>query len=357
MTATTTIDEQRAQEFTGRVLTDTAALTTTVLAAIGDRLGLFKNLAAAGPATPAELAARTGTNERYVREWAAGLHAAGYLEHDNTDARFALPPEYAATLASEPGPAFFGGVHQELLGAVQRYDRVVEAFRNGGGVPSEDLHPDVWEGTARFTAQWHQNMLVQQWMPLLPDVAAKLTMGARVADVGCGAGQALVVLAQRYPASSFVGYDVHAPAIERAQVAAAHAGVDDRVGFEVLDASKGLPERFDVIATFDVVHDAVNPLGLLRAIRDALEPGGIHVCLDINCAERAEDNVGPIASLLYGFSVLYCMTTSLAHGGAGLGTMGLTPSTLRELADKAGFAGVRQVEMDNPFNTLYELRR
>jgi SAM-dependent methyltransferase len=354
---TATIDELRVQEFTGRVLADAAATSTTVLASIGDRLGLFKDLAVNGPATPAELAARTATAERYVREWAAGMHAAGYLEHRAVDGRFVLPAEHVPALASEPGPAFMGGALQVLLGALQRYDRSLEVFRAGGGIPPEDLHQDVWDGTARFTAQWHQNMLVQEWLPLLPDVRARLAMGARVADVGCGAGQALVALAQRHPVSTFVGYDAHGPVIEAARRAAADAGVGNRVRFEVLDAARGLPERFDVVTTFDVVHDAVDPLGLLRAIRDALEPGGSYVCLDINCADRAEDNVGPIASLLYGISVLYCMTTSLAHGGAGLGTMGLSESTLRELATMAGFARVRRVDMDNPFNTLYELRR
>jgi 2-polyprenyl-3-methyl-5-hydroxy-6-metoxy-1,4-benzoquinol methylase len=351
------LDTDRAAAFTARVLGDTSAATTVVLAALGDRLGLFASLATDGPATSDELAARTGTDERYVREWAAGLVAAGYLDRDPVDGRIALPAEHAPTLAEEAGPAFLGGVHQELLGAFQRYHRVADAFRTGGGVAPEDLHEDVWLGTERFTAAWHRNLLIPQWLPLMPEVLGRLRAGARVADVGCGAGHAAVALANAFPSCTVVGYDAHAPVVERAHALAAEAGVADRVSFAALDAAAGLPERFDVITTFDVLHDAVDPQRMLRAIHDALDPDGVHVCLEINCADHSADNIGPIATLLYGFSVLYCMTTSLAHGGAGLGTMGLPPARLRELARRAGFARVRQVEMDNPFNILYELWR
>lgn len=351
------MDENRAAEFTGRVLADSAAAATIVLAALGDRTGLFKDLADRGPATSGELASRTGLAERYVREWLGGLFAAGYLDYDDAQQRYALPAEHVPTLATEPGPAFFGGVHQELIGAIQRYDQVVEAFRHGGGVRQADLHPDVAAGTSRFTAQWHQNMLVQQWLPLVPATTAKLAAGARVADVGCGTGQALIALARAFPAVTGTGYDVHPPSVEQARRAAAEAGLADRISYQVLDAAAGLPDSFDVITTFDVVHDAVDPLGLLRSIRDALRPGGRYLCLEINCADQASANTGPIATLLYGISVLYCLTTSLAEGGEGLGTLGLPPTALRDLAAKAGFAQVRLVDMDNPFNNLYELAR
>jgi 2-polyprenyl-3-methyl-5-hydroxy-6-metoxy-1,4-benzoquinol methylase len=351
------MNEQQAADFTGRVLTDTAAAATTVLAAFGDRLGLFKDLADRGPATSAQLASRTGLNERYVREWLAGMYSAGYVGYDPADQRYTMPEEHVPTLVTEPGPAFFGGVHQELIGALQRYDAVLQAFRTGGGVHHTDLHPDVAEGTSRFTAQWHKNMLVEQWLPLVPRTAAKLRDGARVADVGCGAGRAIIALAQAFPESTFAGYDVSPAAIETAKHNAQEAGVEDRVGFAVLDVTAGLPEHYDVITTFDVVHDAVDPLGLLRSIRDGLRTGGTYLCLDINCSAEPVENIGPIASLLYGFSIMYCMTTSLAEDGEGLGTLGLPESKLRDLAAKAGFAGVERVEMDNPFNNLYELAR
>jgi ribosomal protein L11 methylase PrmA len=296
------MDTQRAGEFTGRVLQDTAATVTTMLAALGDRLGLFKDLADGGPATSAHLAARTGLAERYVREWAAGLYAAGYLTYTEHDQRYALPEEHAPTLATEPGPAFFGGVHQELMGALQGYHAVLQAFTTGRGLPAQHLHPDVAEGTSRFTAQWHRNMLVQEWLPLVPDVAAKLRAGAHVADVGCGTGLAVITLATAFPTSRFVGYGVSTDAVDQARRNAKDAGLADMVRFEALDAASGLPEHFDVITTFDVVHDAVDPRGLLRAIREALRPDGRYLCLDINCSADPTQNVGPIAALLYGFA-------------------------------------------------------
>ena len=349
--------EQRAADFTGRVLGDTAAAATVVMAAFGDRLGLFKSLAGDGPATSARLAARTGLDERYVREWLRGMFAAGYLDHRPEDDAFAIPPAHVPTLATEAGTSFFGGVHQELVGAIQRYDDLLTSFRSGGGVRHEHLHPDVAIGTARFTAGWHEHLLVQEWLPLVPQVRDRLDAGADVADVGCGAGLACVALARQFPASRFVGYDVSPAAIETAQGNAKTAGVEDRVTFEVRDAAGGLPQMFDVVTTFDVVHDAVAPRTLLRSIRDALRDGGRYVCLEINCSAEPTENVGPIATLLYGFSILYCMTTSLAEGGEGLGTLGLPEPVLRDLAAKAGFAQVRHVEMDNPFNSLYELTR
>ena len=246
-------EADRAAAFTARVVGDTAATATVALAALGDRLGLFASLATDGPATSGELAARTGTEERYVREWAGGLVAAGYLERDAVDRRIALPPAHLPTLAQEAGPAFFGGVHQELLGALQRYHRIADAFRSGGGVAPEDLHEDVWLGTERFTAGWHRNLLVQHWLPLMPDVLDQLRGGARVADVGCGAGLAAVALAQAFPSC-------HSRRLRRTRrpwwsgpgrrrpLPAWRTGST----FHMLDAAGGLPERFDVITTFDV---------------------------------------------------------------------------------------------------------
>jgi 2-polyprenyl-3-methyl-5-hydroxy-6-metoxy-1,4-benzoquinol methylase len=349
------VDQEKVHDFVGKVLTDTSSMTTTILAALGDRLGLFKTLAAHGPATSADLAKAASINERYAREWLGGMVSAGYVRYDPATRRFVLPPEHIPVLAQEGGPMYFGGAHQMLLGTLGVLDQLTTAFRQGGGVPQTAYNEDWWAGMERFTAGWFENLLLQEWIPAMPRVRAALERGADLADIGCNRGRALIKLARAFPRSRFVGYDVFEPAIRSANERAAAAGLADRIRFDHRDVSKGLPEQFDIITTFDVIHDAVDPLGILRAIRQALRPGGSYVCLDINCSHKLEENVGPLGALFHGFSVLYCMTTSLSRGGAGLGTLGLPESKLNELATEAQFVSVRRVPLDNPFNNLYEL--
>ena len=357
MSVAASIDSAKQEAFVGQVLANTSAAMVTTLAALGDRLGLFKTLAGSGPATSAEIAARAGIVERYAREWLGGMTSAGYVTYDPATRRFALPPEHVAALADEGGPMFFGGVYEMLLSASSVVDRVAEAFRSGGGVPQSAYDDRFWDGMERFSGGWYDNLLVQQWLPAMPDVQRKLRDGADVADVGCGRGRALIRLAQAYPASRYVGYDAFAPSVERATAHAREAGVADRVRYELRDAASDLPGRFDVITTFDVIHDAVDPVAVLRSIFRALKPDGIYVCLDANCSDKLEENTGPIGSIFHGISILYCMTTSLAGGGAGLGTLGLHEHKLRDLATVIGFRNIRRVPIVDPFNNLYELRR
>ena len=351
---TTDVDEAKVEEFVGKVLGDMSGMMVSKLATIGDALGLWKDLAANGPATSAELASRTGTAERYTREWLAGVHAAGYVDYEPATGVYTLPSYAAPVFADEGGPVFFGGMLEMIEGVSPIFEELLDAFRTGGGVPQTSYNPHFWNGLSRFTSGWFENLLVPVWMPLIPEVEAKLIAGAAVADVGTGAGKALVKLAQHYPNSRYVGYDIFPAQVELATANAKEAGVDDRVRFEVADVSKGLPEEYDVITTFDVIHDAADPAGLLRAIRAGLRPGGRYLCLDINASHRPEENVGPLGGLFYSISVQYCMTTSLAQGGAGLGTCGFNPHTADAMCLDAGFASVRRVEMDNPFNNLYE---
>jgi len=357
MTTQQILDQAKTEAFVGKVLADTAGLAVTALSSIGDRLGLFKNLAEQGPATSGELAERAQINERYAREWLGAMACAGYVEYEPVTRRFTLPPEHIPVLAQEGGPVFFGGVQEEMIGVVGPINQLMQAFRNGGGVPMEAYDPSTWEGVTRFTSAWFENLLVPVWLPLMPEVQAKLEHGALVADVGCGQGKALIKLAQTYPQSRYVGYDNFAPAIEQAKANAHAARVADRVRFEHRDVSEGLPEQYDVITTFDVVHDAVNPRRLLRAIRNALRPDGRYVCLEINSSDKLEENIGLLGSFFYSVSVLYCMTTSLAHHGEGLGTVGIPESKMRELCAEAEFSNVRRVPMENPFNILYEVTR
>jgi SAM-dependent methyltransferase len=277
MATYTTTDQVSSEAFLGKVLSDTSGLTTTIMASIGDRLGLFRNLVES-PATSGELAQRTHTDERYVREWLYAMTSAGYITYDPASSRFMLPAAYSPVLVEESGPMFFGGIHQ--------------------------------------------------WV---------------------------TALAQAYPNSHFVGYDVYSPSIEHGKQLAQQAGVAERVRFQHLDASQGLPEQYDIITTFDVIHDSTKPRELLCSIRAALQPNGRYVCLEINAAETLEQNAGPLGSFLYGFSVLYCMTSSLAEHGEGLGTMGMPESKVRALCTEAGFSKVQRVPMENPFNSLYEV--
>jgi SAM-dependent methyltransferase len=348
-------DQARADAFVGKVVGDTVGLATTAMASIGDRLGLFKDLANNGPSTSAELAARTGTHERYVREWLGAMANAGYLEYEPATRQYTLPAEHAPVLAQETGPAFFGGVHEEFVGLLGSFEKLLGHIRSGGGLGLEDYPDSMYEGIDRFTAGWFENLLIPVWLPLVPRVMNKLQHGARLADVGCGRGRALIKLAQAFPESRFVGYEIYGPNVDAAMKNVRAAGLADRVTIRHADASEGLTGRYDVITTFDVVHDAVNPRGMLRAIRDALQPDGPYLCLEINCSDKPEENQGPIGALLQSCSVLLCLTLSLSANGEGLGTLGLHEPKLRELATEAGFASVRRIPMDNPFNSLYEL--
>jgi SAM-dependent methyltransferase len=356
MSETSAVNPTRQEKFVEKVVEQISGTMTTLLGAIGDRLGLFKNLADQGPATSAELASRTKLNERYLREWLGGMATAGYLDYDGSTKRFNLPAEHASVLAHENGPFFIGGIYQMLPAQAGVFDQVVSAFRNGGGVSQSQYTDMMWDGLERLTSTWFENLLLQQWIPAMPDVKAHLERGCDVADVGCGRGRGLIKLAQAFPRSRYIGYDNFGPTVARATANAREAGVSDRVRFEECDVSKGLPVQFDVIATFDVVHDAVDPLRLLQSIRRALRPGGVYVCLDINCSDKLEENANPLGAMFHGVSVFYCMTTSLANNGAGLGTLGFHEAKVRELCGKAGFSSVRRVPLENPFNNLYEAR-
>jgi 2-polyprenyl-3-methyl-5-hydroxy-6-metoxy-1,4-benzoquinol methylase len=351
------IDQAQTLAFADRALRDVSAFMVTTLSALGDRLGLFKELAEHGPATSGELATRTGIDERYAREWLGGMTAAGYLTHDVATGRFTLPREHAPILAQEGGPFFMGGGYALLLAEIGQLDRIEDAFRSGRGVPLASYGKRLQQAQERYSTGWVENALTQVWIPAMPAVRSKLERGAAVADVGCGGGLALIKLAQAFPNSYYVGYDAFEPAIVRATENARRAGVSDRVRFQQLDGEGGLPAEYDVITTFDVVHDAAHPRQLLEAIRQSLKPDGIFVCLDMNCSDQLEENVGPIGAMMHGISVLYCLSTSIAHGGEGLGTLGLPEIKLRGLAAEAGFAAVRRVPMENPFNILYEISR
>jgi SAM-dependent methyltransferase len=351
------LDMPKLQAFMGQTMTDMTGTLVSFMCAIGDQLGLFKLLAANGPSTSIELASHANISERYVREWLSALTSAAYLEYDPQSQRFTLPPEHAMILAMEGGPMFMGGGYQLLIGLLKPFDQIIRAFREAGGVPQAAYDINLREGMARVSAGWFEHMLVQQWLPALPALAARLTQGGSVADVGCGTGRALVALAQAFPNSRFVGYDRFAPSLANAITAASAAGVADRVRFEQRDVVEGLLGQYDLITIFDALHDFHDPVAGLRAVERALKPDGVCLLLEMNCAERLEQNTGPAAAMLYGTSVLYNLPVSLADGGPGLGTMGLPESKLRSLCATAGLSHVSRLPANNPFHALYAVER
>ena len=350
------VDEQAVESFMDSVMGDYAGANAFFMGAIGDRLGLFADLTVSGAASPTELAQRTGLDERYLREWLGGMAAAGYLNYDAGTTRYTMPPEHAPVLAEEAGPCFLGAAFFDFsTNFGDSFHLLLDAFRSGEGVPQNVHGAEVAHSIDRFTAPWYEHMLVPVWLPAMPDVLRRLEAGAAVCDVGCGRGRAIVKLAEAFPRCNFSGFDVYAPTIDGAIERARAAGVENRVHFEVRDVAQGLPAEYDLITTFDVVHDSVDPKGLLGAIRRALRPDGRYVCLEINCGDRPEDNVGPLGTVFYGLSLAYCLPVSLAEGGEGLGTLGLPESKLRELALAVGFTGVERAPIDDPFSALYVL--
>ena len=355
MTATT-FDKARAKAFTARMLGDIAGTVSTHLCAIGDRLGLFKDLAENGPAQADAFAARNAIEPRYAREWLEGLAAAEYLEFDPASGLFSLPAEHARLLAQDEHPMYQGNMCNLLAYSLAPLDKLTAAFRDGGGVSQADYSPELYTTMQRSSALRYNNFLISTWLPDMPDVVAMLEAGVDVADVGCGRGTALALMAEAFPNSRFWGYDAFEPQIAGAREAAAAKGLADRITFEVLDASADIPREFDLIFTFDVIHDMAQPREALSNIQRHLKPGGIYVLQEISAADERHDNRGTEATIKYGMSLSYCMTTSLANHGEGLGTLGMSERVVRELCGEAGLGTVRKLPCSNDFVSLFEVR-
>jgi SAM-dependent methyltransferase len=348
------VDAARVEEFVGRAVGDVAGAMVTALCAVGDRLGLFKTLAGR-PATSQELATATGLHERYVREWANGLVAAGYLIRDPETGRYAVPPEHVAVLADEGSLPFLGGLYQlvrEMLGTI---DVVERSFREGGGIGLEEYRDEFWIGLERLTGPSFDHQLVQEWIPAVSGLVDRLNAGASIADIGTGTGIAPIRIAQAFPAVRVTGFDIHGPNVERGADAAKREGVSDRVRFERVDAEERIPGRYDVITMFAVVHDTSDPLALMRNARDALEDDGVVLIDELNSHETPEAHPQPIGPVIYGFSLFHCTPQALARGEVALGAAGLPESRLRELCAAAGFSIVDRV-WEGPLDAVYAVR-
>ncbi|MEV4352525.1 class I SAM-dependent methyltransferase [Actinoplanes sp. NPDC049596] len=348
---TTTLNEQRLMEFVFKTVGDFGSMLTGSLAVIGDKLGLYKAMADSLPVTAAELAGRTGTAERYVREWLSAQAAAGYLELAGED-RFVLPAEHAVALTDENSPACVIGGFELMLAAVRSTDRLVDAFRTGEGVGWHEHHHDLYEGCERFFRPGYHANLTGAWIPAMDGVEAKLKAGARVADIGCGLGASTILMAGAYPQSTFVGTDYHAGSIEAARRRAAEAGVGNRTRFETGPARE-LDGAYDLICLFDCLHDMGDPAGVLAHLRSKLAHGGSLLIVEPFAGDTLRDNLNPVGAVYYGASTLLCTPNSLSQEvGTALGAQA-GERRLREVATTAGFTGFRRVA-ETPFNLVFQ---
>lgn len=348
------MEQAKIEAFVHQALGDVSGALTASLVVIGDKLGLYKEMAASGPVTPSELATRTGTQERSIREWLAAQAAAQYVAYDAASGRYTLPPEHAHVLTAEDSPACVIGAFHSMTAAARAEPKVTEAFRNGKGVGWHEHDPGLFVGVERFFRPGYNANLVDAWIPALDGVKDKLERGAKVADVGCGLGASTIIMAKAFPKSTFVGFDYHQESIEKARLRAAEAGVGDRVRFEVASA-KTFPGTFDFIACFDCLHDMGDPAGAARHIREALAPGATWMLVEPFAGDKVEDNLNPVGRLYYSVSTLVCTQASLAQEvGTALGAQA-GESNLRNLVSKAGFSRFRRAA-ETPFNLVFEAR-
>ncbi|MFZ0889488.1 MAG: class I SAM-dependent methyltransferase [Candidatus Binataceae bacterium] len=350
------LDWNRIKKFAESTMSDLGIAAQSALSYIGDKLGIFRALDGAGWVTSAELAGRTGLSERYIREWLGAMVAARYVEYDPAACKFFLQPEHAMVLARDDSPFFFGGFMQMIVPNAGMAPKVAEAFKTGKGVPQSEYPPETFEAVERLSASMYQDRLVRKWLPTMRQVVTALSEGGAALDVGCGSGRAAIALAKGFPKARVSGYDAHPESIERARNNARAAGVQGRVSFETVDCTRLPAERWDLITTFDVVHESVDPVALLSSIRDALKPDGTYVMLEMNMSANLEDNINPLGRLMYSISTLYCITVSLAGGGPGIGAVMGEPKA-RELCQQAGFTRFRRLPIEDAFSALYEIRR
>jgi SAM-dependent methyltransferase len=351
----TEIDMEKLMGFVFRAVDEVGATLNTALVMMGDRLGLYRGLAGAGPLTPAELAQRTGTAERYVREWLNAQAAGAYVTYDPDSGRYTLPAEHAIALTDESSPAYLPGFFQAALGSVLDSPRITEAAKTSEGVGWHEHSQDVFDGVERFFRAGYNAHLVAEWLPALDTVVDKLQRGATVADVGCGHGASTILMAQAFPASTFVGSDYHEGSITTARQRAAEAGVSDRVRFEVAPASSYSGTRYDLVTMFDCLHDMGDPAGAARHVRQSLAADGTWMIVEPIAGDRVQDNLNPVGRVYYGFSTLLCTPASLSQEvGLALGAQA-GEARIRDVVTQAGLTRFRRAS-ETPFNAVFEAR-
>jgi len=349
------IDPQKLDAFVGRFVQDLGAVIHAATVLLGDKLGLYKAMADGAPVTPEELAGRTSTDARYVREWLSAQAASGYVEYVPATGRFRLPEEQAFALTQEFNPLFIPGGLQLAASVIKDEAPILEAFRSGRGVGWHEHCADLFAGTERFFRPGYIANLTSAWLPALDGVQAKLERGARVADVGCGRGSSTIVMAQAFPNSSFAGFDYHAPSIDAARSAAASAGVAERARFEVANA-KGFPgPGYDLVTFFDCLHDMGDPVGAARHVLETLAPDGTFMIVEPYAHDRLEDNLNPIGRIYYSASTFICTPASRSQEvGLALGAQA-GEARIADVVREAGFTRFRRA-CETPFNLVLEAR-
>ena len=350
------MDQKRMLEFLGRVVGDCGAAFAGLSTSIGARLGLYEGLRGAGPVAVAELARRTGLAEVYLREWLALQVANEYVDYNPEDGTYQLPDEHAAVLADPDSPTYAVGSFLMLKALYGTEDELVEAFRTGSGVGWGEHGPELFEGVAAFFRPGYVASLVQEWLPALDGVVARLKRGAAVADVGCGFGYSTLLMAKAFPESRFLGFDFHAPSIERARKKAAAAGLGDRVRFEVATAQDFPGSDYDLVTFFDCLHDLGDPGGALRRAQQALAADGSCLIVEPNASPEPHHNINPVGRAFAATSVTLCLPTAIAqHGPHALGNHA-GEEVLRAIASDAGLHSWR-LAMETVTNRIYDVKR
>ena len=354
-TATRPLDEQKLMDFVFRAVDEVGATLNAALVVMGDKLGLYRALADAGPCTAAELAESTETSERYVQEWLNAQAAGGFVDYDPASGRYTLPPEQTVALTDETSPAYLPGFFQIALGSVIDSPRITEVARSGEGLGWHEHVHDVHEGCERFFRPGYNANLVAAWLPALDGVVEKLERGARVADVGCGHGASTILMAEAFPRSSFVGSDYHEGSIATARERAGAAGVGDRVRFDASPAATHAGEDYDLVTMFDCLHDMGDPVGAARHVREMLATDGTWMIVEPAAGDSIEENLTPVGRAYYGFSTLLCTPASLSQDvGLALGAQA-GEARIRSVVIEAGFTRFRRVA-ETPFNLVFEAR-
>jgi SAM-dependent methyltransferase len=349
------VDGAKLHEFVMKAVGEMGAAINSALILVGDRLGLYKAMAGAGPMTSAELAAKTQTTERYVREWLAAQAAGGFVVYDVASGKYTLPPEQALALADELSPVFLPGFFQAVAACIKDEPKISEAFLSGKGVGWHEHDSDLFKATERFFRPNYRANLISSWIPSLGDTEAKLKAGAQVADVGCGLGTSTILMAQAYPKSTFSGFDYHPESIQLAREAALKAGVSDRVSFEVAKAKDYPAKNYQLVAFFDCLHDMGDPEGAARHVLQTLDADGAWMIVEPFANDKLEDNLNPIGRVYYAASTMLCTPASLSQEvGLGLGAQA-GEGRLTKILKSAGFTRVRRAA-ETPFNMVLEAR-